>query len=61
MPWYLVILGVLALVVCAMGLVSLFSGSWDWSVATESSIALWLALAVVVPRWVHRTKDAPHH
>jgi hypothetical protein len=57
MPRYLIVLGLLALVVVAMGFVSAISGGWDWSVATGCSIALWLALAAVVPKWAHHAKD----
>jgi membrane protein implicated in regulation of membrane protease activity len=61
MPGYLILLGVLALVVVAMGLVSVLTGSWYWSAATATSILLWLALAAVVPKWAHRLEDAPRH
>jgi hypothetical protein len=59
MPRHLIALGFLALVVVAMGFVSVIRGSWDWSAATASSIVLWLALAVVVPKFVHRPKGTP--
>ena len=61
MPRHLIVLGFLSLMVVALGLVSVIGGSWDWSAATASSIVLWLALAVVVPRWVHRTTDTRQH
>jgi hypothetical protein len=59
MPRYLIVLGLLSLVVVAMGLVSVTSGSWDWSTATEGSIVVWLVLAVLVPKWARRSKDTP--
>lgn len=61
MPGYLIVLGLLALVIVAMGLISVISGSWVWSAATVSSIVLWLVLAAVVPKWTHRHKDTPQH
>lgn len=61
MPGYLIVLGLLALVIVAMGMISVVSGSWIWSAATECSIVLWLALGAVVPKWVHRLKDTPQH
>ncbi len=61
MPRHLVVLGFLTLVIVGMGFVSVIGGSWDWSAATASSILLWLALAVVVPRWVHRSTDTSPH
>ena len=59
MPRYLVALGLFALVIVGMGMISVISGSWIWSAATGCSIVLWLALAAVVPKWVHRLEDTP--
>ena len=59
MPRYLIALGLLALVIAGMGMTSVISGSWIWSAATRCSIVLWLALAAVVPTWVHRPEDTP--
>ena len=59
MPRYLIVLGLLALVIATMGVESATSGSWIWSAATEASIVLWLGLAVVVPKWIHRPKHGP--
>jgi hypothetical protein len=61
MPGYLIVLGLLALVIVAMGLISVISGSWVWSVATVSSIVVWFGLAAVVPKGTHRHKDTPQH
>jgi uncharacterized membrane protein YvlD (DUF360 family) len=47
MPRYLLVLGLFALVIVAMGLISV---SWVWSAAAGCSIVLWLALAALVPR-----------
>jgi hypothetical protein len=46
MPKYLIGLGLLALSIVVMGMVSVISGSWVWSAATGCFIVLWLALAV---------------
>ncbi|MGD0883097.1 MAG: hypothetical protein ABSB09_16150 [Acidimicrobiales bacterium] len=61
MPGYLVVLGVLALVNVAMGVISVVTGSWPWSAATVSSIVLWFVGARVVPNWTHRRKGTLRH
>lgn len=61
MPQYLIVIGLLALVIVSMGMISVISGSWSWSAATGCSIVLWLALAALVPKWAHRPKDTPQH
>jgi hypothetical protein len=61
MPVYLIVLGALALMIVALGFVSVVSGSWFWSAATVSSILLWLVLAVIIPKWAHRPKDISRH
>jgi hypothetical protein len=61
MPRYLIVLGLFALVIVAMGLISVISASWVWSAATGCSILLWLVLAAVVPKWAHRPKDTTQH
>ncbi len=61
MPGYLVVLGMVALAIVAMGMISVVTGGWVWSAATVSSIAIWFVLAAVVPKWAHRPNGTLRH
>jgi hypothetical protein len=43
MSRYLIVLGLLSLVVVAMGCVSVITGSWSWSATTMNCILIWRA------------------
>ena len=47
MPRYLIVLGIFALVIVAMGLIGEVRGSWFWSAATGISIVVWLTFSAV--------------
>ncbi|MGA2837652.1 MAG: hypothetical protein ABSF84_13740 [Acidimicrobiales bacterium] len=61
MPGYLAVLGLLALGIVVLGVISVVTGSWAWSAATGSSVAIWFVLAAVVPKWAHRPEGTLRH